>query len=341
MRVHIFTIKELKDWIFQGLNNGLSNSIISNARALALINNPYATDATPSIAVAFNDEDKPVGYTAVLVDKLNDEFVYFGTTGFIDSSMRGKGVGTKLYSAMMEACNNRWFATDSAPAALTISKKTGLNISYYNRYYLSFEHSNSLKSYIRWKWMNKVNKDVLNKIKITTSLEVLRCVDDKMYKFIKEHSKDNLFLRSKEMFNWILQYPFKACAPQDLSEYSEYDFTTSLPQYSIYAFKIQKDCKTIGFAIFRLNMGDLVLLYLFYDDKYNNDVYMSLIKHILKQDIKRFRTFDKKLIDFYNSIGALSMNAKSRIIEVSLSYPKDLSLNSALSLQGGDGDMFC
>ena len=341
MKICIYTIKELKDWIFQGLNNGLSNSIISNARALALINNPYATDATPAIAVAFNDEDKPVGYTAVLVDKLNDEFIYFGTTGFIDSSMRGKGVGTKLYSAMMEACNNRWFATDSAPAALTISKKTGLNISYYNRYYLSFEHSNSLKSYIRWKWMNKVNKDVLNKIKITTSLEVLRCIDDKTYKFIKEHSKDNLFQRSKEIFNWILQYPFKACAPQDLSEYSEYDFTTSLPQYSIYAFKIQKDGKTIGFALFRLNMGDLVLLYLFYDDKYNNDVYMSLIKHILKQDIKRFRTFDKKLIDFYNSIGVLSMNAKSRVIEVSLSYPKDLSLNSALSLQGGDGDMFC
>lgn len=341
MKICIYTIKELKDWIFQGLNNGLSNSIISNARALALINNPYATDATPAIAVAFNDEDKPVGYTAVLVDKLNDEFIYFGTTGFIDSSMRGKGVGTKLYSAMMEACNNRWFATDSAPAALTISKKTGLNISYYNRYYLSFEHSNSLKSYIRWKWMNKVNKDVLNKIKITTSLEVLRCIDDKTYKFIKEHSKDNLFQRSKEIFNWILQYPFKACAPQDLSEYSEYDFTTSLPQYSIYAFKIQKDGKTIGFAIFRLNMGDLVLLYLFYDDKYNNDVYMSLIKHILKQDIKRFRTFDKELIDFYNSIGTLSMNAKSRVIEVSLSYPKDLSLNSTLSLQGGDGDMFC
>lgn len=341
MRLHIYTISELKDWIYNGEKNGLAFSIISNARALALINNPYATDSTPAIAVAFDDGEKPVGYTAVLVDKFNDELIYFGTTGFIDSSMRGKGVGTKLYSAMMEACNNRWFATDSAPAALTISKKTGLNISYYDRYYLSYECSKSLKSYIRWMWMNKVNKSVLNKINISTSLEILRHIDNKTYDFIKKHSKDNLFPRSQEMFNWILQYPFKSCAPQDLSEYSEYDFTTSLPQYSIYAFNIKKEGNIIGVAILRLNMGDLVLLYSFYDDKYISDVYMSLIKHILKQNIKRFRTFDKKLIEFYNNLGALSMNTKSRIIKVSLSYPRDLSLNSAFALQGGDGDMFC
>ena len=339
--VKIYTISDLKGWVCQGKQNGLSTFVISNARALALIQNPYSEESDPAIAVAFDEEGNPVGYTAVLVDVWQGKKVYFGTTGFIDASMRGKGVGTKLYSAMMEACGNQWFASDSAPAALTISKKTGLGIYYFNRYYLSFEHSKTIKSCLKWRSVNKVNKRVYSSLNLNIRLEVLKYIDDKSYTFILEHSKSDLFQRGQSMLNWILQSPFKACAPQDLSTYSSYDFTTALPQYMIYAFRVMKEDQIIGFAMFRLNMGDLVLLYLYKDDQYSNDVYGALVKHILGQKINRFRTFDKSLIDYYNHIGATSMNTKSRIQEVSLSVPVDTKIDSSKIIQGGDGDMFC
>lgn len=340
IEVKVFTILELKEWVYKGSNIGLAERIISNARALALINNPYAKDSYPSIAVAFENR-MPVGYTAVLADELNGEPIFFGTTGFIDVSMRGKGVGTLLYSSMMKACNNRWFASDSAPAALTISRKTGLGIYFYDRYYLNYEHSSSLKSRIRAWQVHRTNNRVLRNLQTQTRLEVLRYIDDQTYAFIIQHDEQNLFHRSQSMFNWILQYPFKACAPTDIATYSQYEFTSSLPQYTIYAFRIILGDKLIGFAMFRLNMGDMTLLYLYKDDAHADDVYASLVKHILYQHITRFRTFDKGLIDYYNQSGAKSMNSKSRTLQISLSVPEDVKIDPSMAIQGGDGDMFC
>ena len=338
--VKIYTISDLKAWAYGGANNGLSTSLISNARALAITQNPYAEGAYPSIAVAYEGA-KAVGYTAVLADKWNGKHIFFGTTGFIHASMRGKGVGTRLYSSMMQACKNQWFASDSAPAALTISKKTGLGIYYFNRYYLSFAQTGSIKSAIRLYLVQRANKKALANLKPSTQLDVLRYIDDKTYAFISEHAEHDIFHRSQAMLNWILQSPFKACAPADVTVYSEYAFTAALPQYNIYAFRILKEDKLIGFAMFRLNMGDLTLLYVYKDDADTVDVYVSLVKHILNQRITRFRTFDKGLIDFYDRVGAKSMNSKSRIQQVSLSVPTNVQIDPSLIIQGGDGDMFC
>lgn len=342
MNVKIYTIKEMKAWLCEGRNNGLSYNLISNARATALIHNPYAKDSSPAIAVAYDDNDQPVGYTAAFEDRWNGQPVYWGTTGFIDASMRGKGVGTRLYAAMMEACDNRWYASDSTPAALTISKKTGLGIYYFNRYYLSFEHDTKLKAMIKAWMVGKANMEALAKLdSSTTRLEVISTIDDITYSFIQQYAGRDIFHRSQKMLNWMLQYPFIACAPKELASYSEYLFTTAAPQYTLYAFRIIKEEKVIGFAMFRLDMGDLVLLYLYKDEEYAKDVYVSLVRHVLMQPLKRFRTFDKGLIDFYDRIGAKSMNAKSRIQQVSLSVPANMKIDSSLIIQGGDGDMFC
>ena len=122
MHIRIYTISELRDWIENGIQDGLNINLISNARALALTQNPYAEDSYPAIAVAF-EGTKAVGYTAVLADKWYGKNIFFGTTGFIVASMRGKGVGTRLYSAMMQACNNQWFASESAPAGIFKSSR--------------------------------------------------------------------------------------------------------------------------------------------------------------------------------------------------------------------------
>lgn len=340
IEIHIYSIENLKDWIYRGMAVGLSENLISNARALALTQNPNARDSDPTIAVAY-DGVKVVGYTAVLADKWHDKTIFWGTTGYINASMRGKGVGTRLYSSMMQACNNQWFASDSAPAALTISKKTGLGIYYFSRYYLSFSHTKSLKSTILAKMTQRANRKILSCLNQSTRLEIIRHVDDKTYAFITQHAHQDLFHRSQKMLNWILQCPFKVSAPADLAAYSDYEFTTALPQYNIYAFRILLNDKLIGFAMFRLNMGDLTLLYIYMDNTFADEVYASLIKHILNQRITRFRTFDKGLIDYYNLIGAKSMNTKSRIQQVSLSVPAYVNINPSKIIQGGDGDMFC
>lgn len=341
MRIRIYTISELRDWVENETPNGLTPNLISNARALAIVNNPYAEDAYPSIAVAFDEDNRPIGYTAVTVDKWNGKTIFFGTTGYTDPQLRGKGIGTQLYSAMKESCNNMWFVSDASSGTIAINKKLGLDILYYQRYYLKYSHSSSLSSMLRAWQVSRTNSRVLQNLCVNTSLEIVRYIDNATYAFIAQHEKDTLFHRSREMLNWILQYPFKASAPADVVAYSDYAFTAALPQYNLYAFRIIKEKRLIGFALFRFNKGDLTLLYLYKDDAYTNDVYATLVKHILNQRITRFLTFDKGLIDFYDQLGAKSMNTKSRIQQVSLSVPAVAKIDSSLIIQGGDGDMFC
>lgn len=337
----IYTIGEMKDWLYSGKQVGLTTDVISNARALAIVRNPYAQDNSPAIVVAYDQNHKAVGYTAVMADRLKGETIFYGTSGFLDASMRGKGVGTQLYATMMNACRNRWLSPDQSPSALAISKKMGLNVYHYNRYYLNFTHTHSFKSLLRAWYVRNINQQVLRHIRVKTRLEILRHIDDVTFSFIRQHSEKALFPRSQEMLNWILQNPFKYCAPADLATYSSYEFTTALPQYVIYAFRIVFDQMLIGFAMFRLNMGELTLLYLFKDDKYDSIIYPALVKHILSQKITYFKTFVKELIDSFNQLGGKSMNVHSRIIPVSLSVPKDIKVDNSLVFQGGDGDMFC
>lgn len=339
--IHIYTIGDLQRWIDNGEDIGIDNNVLSNARSVALLNNPYSKSTTPAIAVAF-DAEKPVGYTAVFPDKLDGKTIYFGTTGFIDASMRGMGVGTRLYAAMMEATGNNWFATDSAPAALAISKKTGLNIQYYNRTYLLLKsNAKSLKGKLAESIVNHSNKRVLKNIYTKTKLQIVKHIDENTYHFIVAHNGDGLFLRERAMLNWVLQYPFKSVAPQDLSSYSDYLFTTAQEQYAIYAFKIMMEGRLIGFAMFRLSNNILTLLYFYYDEKYSKEVYDALLLHILKQDIAEFRTFDAGLIAHFNLAGGKSLNKRTRSHEVSLSFPRNITLNPSKNLHCGDGDMFC
>lgn len=341
MNVRIYTISELRDWVESGVSNGLSSYLISRARALAIVSNPYAEDAYPAIAVGFDEACRAIGYTAVMADRWNEKTIFFGTTGYTEPQLRGKGIGTQIYSAMKEACDNLWLVSDASSGTIAINKKLGLAMHYYERYYLKYSHSSSVSSFIRSKLVRRTNNRVLKSILTNAKLEVLRYIDDQTYSFISRHEKSALFHRSQEMMNWILQYPFKASAPADVADFSDYEFTAALPQYNIYAFRIVLDDVLIGFAMFRLNMGELTMLYIYFDDHYYNDVYAAIVKHVLSQDLQCFRSMDKGLIEYYNRLGAQSMNSKSRIQPVPLCVPANLDIDPTLQIQGGDGDMFC
>lgn len=341
VKIKIFSVQELKDWVDKGIKNGITTDVISVSRANAIINNPYVTDSMPALAIAIFD-NKIVGYTAVFPDQINSSLFFWGTTGFIDASVRGKGIGTRLYSAMMLATGNRWLASDSSASALAVSKKNGLSIAYYNRYYLNFNYSkNNLKSLLLKIRLQIKNNRIVKDISDSISLNVTKHIDAKTYDFMSQNTSNGTYIRERKMLNWIMSFPFKIEAPSDLNKYSNYEFTTAIEQYSIYGLQIVCDGVLIGFAMFRLSMCKLSLLYLFYSKENQTIVFDAIIKHILLQNITIFTTFEVGLINRFNSIGCKSMNSKSRILKVSLSYPESFPIDLFPNLQGGDGDMFC
>ena len=143
------------------------------------------------------------------------------------------------------------------------------------------------------------------------------------------------------MLNWILQFPFNAQAPAELETYSSFHFTTAIEHYNIYAFRVIVDEKIIGLAMFRNDMGELTLLYNYFDVNYKIEVFRVLLSHVLKQHPTKFKTFDGELISFFDEIGVVSMNSRTRTQKILLSVPEEMHINEKLMLQCGDGDMFC
>lgn len=339
--VKVYSIGDLVDWVVAGKENGLNSDCISNARAWAIINNPYAKDEYPAIAVASVD-GKIVGYTAVFPDMIGTRLVFWGTTAFISNELRGQGIGTALFSIIFRATNNQWLASDFVPAIQKISRKAGFNLFFYSRYYLNFKRENNLRSLLKYEYLKIKNRQVLNSIDNgNVTLQIVRGIDDLTYEFICRHSQNYMFTRTKEMLNWILQFPFNAQAPAELETYSSFHFTTAVEYYNIYAFRIVKNKKIIGFAMFRNDMGELTLLYNYFDADYKSEVFSVLLSHVLKQCPTKFKTFDGELISFFDETGVISMNSRTRTQKISLSVPEEMHINEKLMLQCGDGDMFC
>ena len=97
----VYSVCELREWLINNRQNGLSEYAIAPTRAFALINNPCAKDEDPAIVVT-SDGDRHIGYSAVFPD----EYVkgntigrfFWGTTEWLEPDYRGKGIAGKMWA---------------------------------------------------------------------------------------------------------------------------------------------------------------------------------------------------------------------------------------------------
>ena len=95
--------------------------------------------------------------------------------------------------------------------------------------------------------------------------------------------------------------------------------------------------ETVGFYIIRNAESDLSVKYLYYAEPYRDQVFTSIVEHILRLGNSCFATRHTELANF---IAAMKLFKSHKIADISLSCPKGFSLNPSGSTQGGDGDCF-
>lgn len=349
IKIKLYTVKDLKDWICQGTDNGLSDQIIGRIRAYAIINNPSANDSDTCLAVAYIDQ-QVVGYTAMFAElfskpELEDKY-FWGTTLFVDSQQRGKGIGKKLMKAIKDSIDNKYLGLDSSDASVEIDKKLNSSIYYYNRYQLIFKRDDlvlsikKIKYYIKRILLQAGNKEILRKTHSEEyNLEYVNYVDDSIYDFITSNSSQDLFLRKKETLNWILQYPFIISTPLVNRLDTKYAFFSAAKSFSLSAIKVLKNNVLVGFYIYKINDGNMSILYLYCTSEEKNTVYNSILEHLFTLDLSSICTFDLDLIEYCNLLGIKSLNKNINTYEVAFTVPVGFDFNHELKIQGGDGDM--
>lgn len=344
---NLFTISQLSESLLHSVVNGVTDSMIACEKAWALLNNPCAKDDDIVISVVLNNE-KVIGYTAIFAEDLRKPFFgqrfYWGTTQWLEPEYRGKGISAKMMLIMKEAINHRYLGLDSSIASCKLDQKQGYKIVYYPRYFFQWKTTKSTWfSLVKERYVQCMNRKSMKLLlQYDYTNRYIPTIDGKTYDFICSHSQGDLFLRSQEMLNWVLHYPFLCAIEHDVhAEKEKCEFGSYVDEFEMNAIQVYVENQLRGVYIYSIVDGIFKVLYLYYDKQYSEQVFASLAVKAMQRSVIQFRTFNRALYDFMGRIGIKNMNSRYTIDQISLTLPPDVEVDQSLAIQGGDGDMFC
>lgn len=347
--IKYFSISEIRKWLFYNeYIEGLSSRIIDKQRAYAIVNNPYVKE-TDVVLCALYIKEEPIAYTAMFPDYIvgNSERIWWYTTLYCNPKYQGKGYGLIVIGQLCELLDEEaYFDLDGAEETVNIFNYLGLTTKYIKRY--SFTNKNisckTLKGLIAY-LLEKKSRLLCNinrrKIiqEITKSdyrLSYVSYIDDFTYNFIINHVNNDLFVRSKDMLNWIIKYPFMQQTPIMDRVDKTLEFSSQVKAYYIQAVQVWRDDKLLGFFIFRMFNGCFAIKYLYYENKYEKEVFNAITEHFIKLKAISFQTTNKFLNQWFRT---LNLTTKFVVEKQSFSFPKWLNSQDK-DIQLGDGDVF-
>ena len=163
-------------------------------------------------------------------------------------------------------------------------------------------------------------------------------IDDCTYTFIKEHCGDDYMIRTQDIMNWVLHYPFSYSAP--LAERIDKKlpiFQAETPHTELFAVQVWDKEELIGFYLMKQKADVLHILYLYYDDAQKTKVFASIRDHVKRMKIEQCVTEHKPLADYLRKEIYFP---KHSVHEISFSVPITMELPKEGGVQYGDGDCF-
>ena len=344
---HLYTISQLSEWLLQNVGNGITDSMIAHQRARALLNNPCAKNDDLVISAVLAN-GRVIGYTAIFAEDLKKPFAghrfYWGSSQWVDPEYRGKGISAKMMLIMKEAIHHRYLGLDSSIASCKLDQKQGYKIVYYPRYFFQWKMTKSTWfSLVKERYVQCMNRKSMKLLlRYDYTNRYIPTIDDKTYDFICSHSQGDLFLRSQEMLNWVLHYPFLCAIEHDAhAEKEKCEFGSYVDEFEMNAIQVYVENQLRGVYVYSIVDGIFKVLYLYYDKQYSEQVFASLVVKAMQGSVIQFRTFNRALYNFMGRIGIKNMNSRYTIDQISLTLPPDVEVDQSLAIQGGDGDMFC
>lgn len=349
LRLELFTVAEVRDWLVHGnVVRGLSDEIMSRTRAWAIVNSPYATDDTYIISAIFVD-DEVAAYTAVFPEHMArpDRLVYWDTTLYVAPKYEGRGYAAIVIGAICEEYGDDYFDHAAAAASVANFEFLGLPVYRVPQYIFRPKHFqlNTMKGRMaeaihRVRDLKRIwyaHKKLSAIQKLDYQLRYVDFVDDETYAFIQSHSEGDVWLRTQESFNWILQYGFAHEAPLMNRVQRCSQFMSDNEQYACYAVQVWSDDELCGFYMLVHNGEKLVVKYLYFADVHKEKVFASIVEHVSRFGSTEFMTYSEDLMQYVENA---RLFAAKTTYQTSFTTPYGFEYDTTKGLQAGDGDMF-
>ena len=271
--------------------------------------------------------------------------IYWNTVLYVDPRYEGRGYGAIVIGQMVEVYGDDYFDLDAVPASVENLKFAGLQVDYVNQYVLGQKHiqTTSLRGkLVATKEAMRICK-AYGSLRSTLSsfcttpyaLRYVSYIDDVTYSFIQQHSRNDIFLRSQDMFNWILTYPFGQESPLLNRVQNQCAFSSTQEVFRFYAVQVYVEGQLVGIYIVRRKRDELYLNYLYYSLEYEDVVFQSIAEHIFNIRPIRLFTAHKKIADY---LCGLHIFAHNRVYKKSFSHPASFVYDPTQFIQAGDGD---
>ena len=347
IEIKTFTASELSQWLDSGQPVAvLDAGIISRTRARALVHNPYVKPEDPLLAAVLTGGKEAIAFTAAFPELIGGVRYWWFSTLWCHPDHRGKGFPLVLMRTLGEEYGTEHcLDTMGAPETVAIFNNFGHRLTYLQEFRFGTRvypqgtlgrvvtFREGAKNLLRN--MNPRLKGIIRQSRYELLYQDL--IDQDTYGFIAKHAAGDIIPRTREMLNWILQYPFKHCTPlrgrtSDANPFGDCD-----TRYWIKGVKVNVGGQMVGHYIIRNAEQDLSIKYLYYDRDYKEEVFNSILQHILRLGNPCFTTRDPLLSDYLLRNKVFS---KQRTDQISFSYPQQFQLPTDPVSQGGDGDCF-
>ena len=345
----IYSAKDVRAWLDKDVNNGLSENIISRTRANALAHCPCVKD-DDILVVSAKDGDKVVGFTAIFPEKLKrpDRWIATGTTLWVNPDYADEFVGYNLVQRIWQSYPDyAVIGSEVSPAAAVIDKLLGAAILKYERKAFVFRRSievHSLRNVaslllepFRKCRQSKAIKQVLASIPSNVRVRACETIDAETYAFIQAHSGNDTFLRSREMQNWILRYPFSVENPLMARAKKSMQFSDQIAKFCNRFLQIYTDDALVGVALLAERNSAMHVKMLYTDDAHQEAVYALIVEAMLHSGAEQLFSLYPQLNTYLESH---QVALKEYHREILFTYPKSLKSLVPFVLQGADGDMF-
>lgn len=338
----LYTVTQLREWLmYNHAPEGLSEQIIAPSRAWAIIHNPYVKDDDPVVAAIFEGREL-AAYTASFPDMLDGKRVWWASTLYCYPQFAGRGYGMIVVGSLMEAHKpdltyDRWGAQET----VEIFNHFGYQTTYTTRYHLCDKKINTSSLKGKLAYCAQILKKCLHPwskpSKANYTLRYASHIDGEAYDFMQAHRGNDLWLREKNMLNWILRYPFgQGCTMLNRVK-NDTIFSSYVASYEYKVVKIFEGERLTGVYILRKTGKTLAVVYLYYVEEHRDCIFTSIVDHILTIRPKQVILENKELLTY---IQQRLYFPKTEAEKISLSLPVNQQSPTNFALQLGDGDSF-
>lgn len=347
-RIELFSVSDVRNWLIHNQSfRGLDSLVIAPQRAWAIIHNPYVRDEDIIVATVFENNEL-AAFSACFPDIINGRRAWWYSTLYCRPESTGRGFGIIVIGSLHEAHNGEEaFDMNGAKETQEIFSFLDCKLSFVTRYVFSRKvfNQNTLKGklafiaescrQLRYRKYRKLAARIARKSEYT--LQYVSHIDDKLYEFIVANKNQDAFLRSKEMLNWVLSYPFIISSPLLNRVDRGNHFSSNLVEYELKCICVYQGRDLVGLYIVCITKDCFAIKYLYYQSSSEQIVFNSILDHLLHFSAKCIVTLNKSLADY---LAPFHLTGVQRTEEQSFCYPESFNYSNNLSIQGGDGDTF-